>query len=150
MKKVLCSVLTIIFLTSSISFAQPSQGTTASIKSLEMVNNNLGIIVKNIISRTYEDESIKKDLKYNSSLLETIYNDTLFEYKEDLKNKDKTTLQKRVEGTVFYIASLYSLSINGIALYLEDKSANESFLLDAISEYREGGIALSVLKNFLK
>ena len=150
MKKILYLALVMIFLTTSISFSQPSDETMKSIKSLELINNNLSLVIKDILSGKYDEESIIKDLKYNNSLVKSIYNETIFEYKEDINIKNKTTLQKREEGTIFYIATLYSLAINGITLYLEDKSANETFLLDAISEYRQGTQALNAFKDVFK
>lgn len=150
MKKILYLSLVMIFLTTSISFSQPSDDTMKFIKSLDLINNNLSLVVKDILSGKYDEESIKKDLEYNNSLVKSIYNDAIFEYKEDINIKNKTTLQKREEGTIFYIATLYSLAINGITLYLEDKSVNDTFLLDAISEYRQGTQALNTLKGVLK
>ncbi|MGL4450445.1 MAG: hypothetical protein ACRCTZ_04555 [Sarcina sp.] len=147
MKKILYLALIMVFLTTSISFSQPNDDTMKFIKSLELINNNLSLVVKDILSGNYDEESIRKDLEYNNSLVKSIYNEAVFEYKEDKSIKNKTTLQKREEGTIFYIATLYSLAINGITLYLEDKSVNEMFLLDAICEYRQGTKALNVFKD---
>lgn len=145
MKKVLSITLITLLLSTTISFCQPSNNTIASVKDLNMVEDNLGIIIKNILLGEYDEVAIRKSLRFNESILQNIYNNTIIEYKAD-----KAPLKRREDVSILYISALYKLSINALDLYLDDKNMNDMFLLDSISEYREGNQILNIFKETLR
>ena len=144
MKKTLISTLIITLLCTTISFANPNEHITLAVKDLTRVENDLGIIIKNIISCEYNEESIRKTLEFDSGIISSIYSRCSMNHK-----KGDPNIIKREVNTILYICSVYGLAINGILLYLEDKNSNEAYFLDSISEYRMGIITLEEFKKFL-
>lgn len=145
MKKTFVLTLIITFLCTTITFAQPSEHVMLSVKDLIRVQNDLDIIIKKIISCEYDKVSMEQTLKFDSELLSSIFNKCHTNY-----NKEGSNLLRRETDTIFYIASVYRLSINGILLYLEDKNNYEVYFLDSIAQYKVGKLALDQFRQTLE
>ncbi|GIM32070.1 hypothetical protein [Paraclostridium bifermentans] len=145
MKKTFVLTVILTLLCATITFAQPSEHVMSSVKDLIRVQNDLDIIIKNIISCEYDKASMEKTLKFDSELLSSIFNKCHTNY-----NKGDSNLVRRETDTIFYIASVYRLSINGILLYLEDKNNYEAYFLDSVAQYKAGKLALDQFRQTLE
>ncbi|WP_290059977.1 hypothetical protein [Paraclostridium bifermentans] len=145
MKKTFVLTLILSLLCTTTIFAQPSEHVILSVKDLIRVQNDLDIIIKKIISCEYDKISMEQTLKFDSEVLSSIFNKCHTNY-----NKEASNLSRRETDTIFYIASVYRLSINGILLYLEDKNNYEVYFLDSIAQYKVGKLALDQFRQTLE
>lgn len=145
MKKTFILTLILTFLCTTITFGQPSEHVILSVKDLIRVENDLDIIIKKIISCEYDKTSMEKTLKFDREVLSSIFNKCHANY-----NKEDSNLLRRETDTIFYIASVYRLSINGILLYLEDKNNYEAYFLDSITQFKLGKLALDQFRQTLE
>ncbi|WGX74748.1 hypothetical protein QJS64_11340 [Paraclostridium bifermentans] len=145
MKKTFVLTLILTLLCTAIAFAQPSEHVMSSVKDLIRVQNDLDIIIKKIISCEYDKVSMEKTLKFDSELLSSIFNKCHTNY-----SKVDSNLVRRETDTIFYIASVYRLSINGVLLYLEDKNNYEVYFLDSVTQYKVGRLTLDQFRQTLE
>ena len=145
MKKTFVLTLILTLLCTTISFAQPGEHVMSSVKDLIRVQNDLDIVIKIIISCDYDKVSMEKTLKFDSEVLSGIFNKCHANYK-----KQDSNLLRRESDTIFYIASIYRLSINGILLYLEDQNNYEAYFLDSIDQYKGGNMSLDRFRQTLE
>ena len=145
MKKIFILTVILTLLCTTITFAQPSEHVMSSVKDLIRVQNDLDIIIKKIISCEYDKVSMEKTLRFDSELLSSIFNKCHNNY-----SKEDSNLVRRETDTIFYIASIYRLSINGILLYLEDKNNYEAYFLDSVAQYKVGRLTLDQFRQTLE
>lgn len=88
---------------------------------------------------------MEKTLRFDSELLSSIFNKCHNNY-----SKEDSNLVRRETDTIFYIASIYRLSINGILLYLEDKNNYEAYFLDSVAQYKVGRLTLDQFRQTLE
>lgn len=145
MKKTFILTAILTLLCTTITFSQPSEHVMSSVKDLIRVQNDLDMIIKKIISCEYDKVSMEKTLKFDGEILSSIFNKCNTNY-----IKGDSNLVRRETDTIFYIASIYRLSINGILLYLEDKNNYEACFLDSVAQYKGGSLALDQFRQTLE
>lgn len=141
-KRLLLTILCVLLSTHAI-FAQQVNESVNLTKELISISNDLNIAFDSMLSNRYDKEAMVKDLNFIRTRLRAVINNA-----NNVNNPEANLLKKREYETILSIASEYMLSTNGILLYLEDIN-NQSFLLDAISSYRQNVRILEELKTEL-
>lgn len=146
MKKIISLTIVAIMLMTSVSFAQPNNDTITSLKELTEINNDIGIVIRNILTCGYDVNSENQTLTYNRGIVKQVLGRSYSNYNQ----YGSDLIENREATSLIYIASLYALSINGLSIYLEDTEKNEKYLFDAITQYRDANIALLEFKTSIK
>lgn len=142
MKKTLVLTLSFLLIFTNISFADTNM-VTKSIKDLEMVNNNIDIMIKSILSNDAIDkEDIFKQVAFNESILAG--NSNTF---SNLYAKEKDFKLKRSYSSILYINSLYELALSSLLIYLNDENNLDAFL-DSSASLVNGNALLLQLKSY--
>lgn len=147
MKKILSILLSVLILTTSISFAYNNDKsldiTNTYLKDLNKVEQDLHLVIKGIMNCKYDSDSVIKSLDLDKSLILGIYANSSMNYKDKSMSKAKN----RELSNIIYVSSLYSLSLNALYLYLEDEDKNDTYLMDAIFHYHVGTTKLKEIQS---
>ncbi|WP_042276493.1 hypothetical protein [Faecalimicrobium dakarense] len=123
MKKILVSTLCLLLLFTNISFAN-SNLVEKSIKDLDMVNNNINILFKSILSKeNLNKDDIFKQVAFNDSILAENSDKVITAY-----SKENNLALKRTYSSIIYVNSLYQLSLSSLLVYLNDTNQLDYFL----------------------
>ena len=147
MKKIsILLAILMIFTTTSYAVESPKSETIKSIEELSSIDNELYIVINNIINCNYNKDKESQTL----SFIRTRLGDVMYMNYVYYSSKDIDLLSNRESAIVIYTASVYGLAINALAIYLEDPDRNQSYLIDAIAQYKSGNTSLLVAKEFVK
>lgn len=145
MKKIIIASFIIVSLIGcNITFAQPTIDSVELTQDLIRINNDLGIAIRNTLKEKPDKDAITKDINFIKTRLDSALNKV-----NTLDKPNANLLKKREYETIKHIITLNLLTVNGLLLYLQDSSAYEKFLLDAIGEYNTARDALKSLKDSL-
>ncbi|MGX4601182.1 hypothetical protein [Faecalimicrobium sp. JNUCC 81] len=144
MKKLLVSTLCFLLLFTNISFANPVL-VEKSVKDLDMVNNNMNVLFKTILSKeNLSKDDIFKQVAFNDSILSENSNKIITAY-----SKENNLHIKRTYSSIMYISSLYQLGLSSLLVYLDDTSQLDYFL-DASASAVSANTLLLQLKSDIK
>lgn len=147
MKKIsILLVIVMLFTTTSYAIDKAKPETIKSINELSAIDGELYMVINNIINCKYDKDNEGKTLTFIRTRLGEIMTMNYAYY----NIKDTDLLSNRESAVVIYTASLYGLAINGIGLYLEDPERNQTFLIDAISQYKSANTSLLMTKQLIK
>lgn len=140
MKKIFVSTICAVLLFTNISFAN-TISLTDYIKDLEMVNDRMYIIIKQITGDEPLDvNELNRDIKFCESILST----RAKKISEAYSNKSSLEIG-RTCSALLYTISLYQLSLTSISIYINDDSRANHFI-EACSSYKQANAALNTLK----
>lgn len=144
MKKLLVSIFCFLLLFTNISFANPSL-VEKSVKDLDMVNNNINVLFKSILSKeSLSKDDIFKQVAFNDSILIENSNKIITAY-----SKENNLHIRRTYSSIMYISSLYQLSLSSLLVYLADTNQLDYFL-DASASAVSANTLLLQLKSDIK
>lgn len=140
MKKIFALTLCALLFFTNISFAN-TISLTDSIKDIEMVNDRMYIIIKQITGDEPLDiKELNQDIKFCESILSTRSKKISDAY----SNKSSVEVG-RTCSALLYTISLYQLSLTSIVMYLNDDS-KAGYFIEACSSYQQANVSLKNLK----
>lgn len=146
MKKIISIVIVAFMLTTSISFAGPNNDSLTSLKELNEISSDIGLVLRNIVKCGYDKNNENKTLNHNRGIVKEILSRSFNNYNAS----GSDLIANREASQIINIASLYAQVINSLAIYLEDTENNESYLFNAIAEYNNAITATEEFNNMLK
>lgn len=146
MKKLITTIMLILLVFTSTSYAQPDTLlTNNAIKDLTKVNNDFNIVITKLTNgNQINKKEIIELLDYNRDILSSTLTTANNAYK---KESDPRT--RRVYTTILSTASEYTLAINALLLYLDDPT-NIEFFMDSIASARAAYVKLYGFENAQK
>lgn len=140
MKKVFVFTLCALLFFTNISFAN-TISLTDSIKDIEMVNDRMYIIIKQITGDEPLDvNELNQDIRFCESILSTRAKKI-----SDVYSNKSSVEVARTCSALLYTISLYQLSLTSISMYINDDSKANHFI-EACSSYQQANVALNTLK----
>ncbi|WP_042272247.1 hypothetical protein [[Clostridium] dakarense] len=148
MKKILITMLSIIFISTSISFAYAQNPDIEKfISDLDLIKNDLTILTKKIMDVEHKSKEeineIKKDIASSSSEI----NYALARVSSLYKNETNPSLRKEYSAISNTLSS-YSFALDSFLLYLANPDDINQFL-DATYEIKTGNNSLNDIKESL-
>ncbi|MGX4599008.1 hypothetical protein [Faecalimicrobium sp. JNUCC 81] len=148
MKKIIITMLSIIFISTSISFAySPDPTVDKFVSDLELIKNDLTILTKAMMGLENKNNEqiseIKKDIDSTSSEV----NYSIARVNNLYKASNDPILRKQYSAISNTLSS-YSFALDSLLLYLNDSSDLNQFL-DAVYEIRTGNNSLNDIKESL-
>lgn len=141
MKKNFALTLCALLFFTNISFAN-TISLTDSIKDIEMVNDRMYIIIKQITGDEPLDvNELNRDIKFCESILST----RAKKISDTYSNKSSLEVG-RTCSALLYTISLYQLSLTSIVMYINDDSKANHFI-EACASYQQANAALNTLKS---
>lgn len=146
MKKIIITMISIIFISTNISFAySPDPTVDKFVSDLELIKNDLTILTKSIMGlenkNKEEINEIRKDIASTSSEI----NYSIARVNNLYKASNDPTLRKQYSAISNTLSS-YSFALDSLLLYLNDPSDLNQFL-DAVYEIRTGNNSLNDIKE---
>lgn len=140
MKKVFVSTICFLLIFTNVSFAN-TISLTDSIKDIEMVNDRIYIIIKQITGdKPLDVNELNRDIKFCESILST----RAKKISDTYSNKSSLEVG-RTCSALLYTISLYELSLTSITMYINDDSKANHFI-EACATYQQGKYSLTNLK----
>lgn len=140
MKKVFISTICFLLIFTNVSFAN-TISLTDSIKDIEMVNDRIYIIIKQI---TGDDSIDLNELNGDIRFCESILSTRAKKISDAYSNKSSVEIG-RTCSSLLYVISLYELSLTSITMYIHDDSKANHFI-EACSSYQQANFSLQNLK----
>lgn len=140
MKKIFALTLCALLFFTNISFAN-TISLTDSIKDIEMVNDRMYIIIKQITGdQPLDVNELNRDIKFCESILST----RAKKISDTYSNKSSLEVG-RTCSALLYTISLYELSLTSITMYINDDSKANHFI-EACATYQQANFSLQNLK----
>ncbi|RDY24316.1 hypothetical protein CHF27_004325 [Romboutsia maritimum] len=149
MKKLFITILTIVFISTSMSFANVPNSTADKLLSeLDIIHKDLTLITKMMMNIENKDakeiDKIKQIIKRDNSIIDSNYS-----VLNNLYTNETNIELKKQYAEIGYILSSHAIALNNFSLYVDEPNNIDEFI-DGVTMIRNGHMTLDYVENKIK